>query len=146
MSSAIGVIVCNHSRARLFKATSQSLVGELADQVNPAARLREQDLSTSAPGAYRGGGSGGQQHVEDQRTSQHDKAAENFARDIAASLDQAVTEHGLQKLYVIAEPDMLGLLRKEMSHRTKSLVAEEIAKDIVARTPAQIWDFLPAPL
>lgn len=146
MSTVIGVIVCNHSRARLFKANAASLVSELADQVNPAARLREQDLATGAPGTYRGGGNGGQQHVEDPRTSQREKAAESFARDIASTLDQAIAEHDLQKIYVVAEPDMLGLLRKELSQRTKALVAQEIAKDIVMRTPTQIRDFLPAPL
>lgn len=146
MSSTVGVIVCNHSRARLFKANAMSFVSELADQVNPAARLREQDLATGAPRTYRGGGSGGQQHVESHRTSQHDKAAASFARDIASTLDQAITEHGLQKIYVVAEPDMLGLLRTELSQRTKALVAEELAKDIVMRTPTQIRDFLPVPL
>lgn len=146
MSTTIGVIVCNHSRARLFKANGMSLVSELSDQVNPAARLREQDLATDTPGTYRGGGSGGQQHVEEPRTSQHDKAAECFARDIAATLDHAIRDHQLQKLYVIAEHDMLGLLRKELSQQAKSLIVEEIGKDIVMRTPAQIRDYLPVPL
>ena len=91
MASNIGVIVCNHSRARLFKADTHSLVKELSDQVNPAARLRNQDLVTDGPGKYRGGGSGGQQHAEDPRTSPRDKAAENFARDIAAVIEEAVT-------------------------------------------------------
>lgn len=146
MSSTVGVIVCNHSRARLFKANAMSFVSELADQVNPAARLREQDLATGAPGTYRGGGSGGQRHIEDHRTSQHDKAAANFARDIVNTLEQAIATHDLHKIYVVAEPDMLGLLRKELPQRIKALVAKEIAKDIVMRTPTQIRDFLPASL
>ncbi|MFZ5653624.1 MAG: host attachment protein [Pseudomonadota bacterium] len=146
MSSTIGVIVCNHSRARLFKANALSLVSELVDQVNPAARLREQDLTTDAPGKYQGGGSGGQQHVEGHRTSAHDKAADRFARDIAAALDQAVTAHGLDRLYVVAEPDMLGRLRKALSESCRSLVQAEIGKDVVARTPTEIRDFLPVPL
>lgn len=146
MASHIGVIVCNHSRARLFKADARSLVEELADQVNPAARLREQDLTTDAPGKYRGGGSGGQRHAEDPRTSPHEKAAEHFARDIAATVEDAVAGHGLDKLYVVAEPDMLGLLRKALSEGARRLVVQEIAKDVVARSPAEIRDFLPVPL
>lgn len=146
MASNIGVIVCNHSRARLFKANALSLVRELYDQVNPAARLRDQDLVTDGPGSYRGGGSGGQRHAQDPRTSPHEKAAENFARDIAAIIEEAVTGHELDKLYVVAEPDMLGLVRKALSKQARQLVAQEIAKDVVARSPAEIRDFLPARL
>ena len=113
MSTTVGVIVCNHSRARLFKADAHSLTQELSDQVNPAARLRDQDLATDAPGRYRGGGTNGQQHTEDPRTAPREKAAEHFARDIAAAIEQAIAEHKLQKLYLIAEPNMLGLVRKE---------------------------------
>lgn len=146
MASNIGVIVCNHSRARLFKANALSLVSELSDQVNPAARLRDQDLVTDGPGKYRGGGSGGQGHAEDPRTSPREKAAEHFARDIAASIDEAVTSHKLDKLYIVAEPDMLGLVRKALSEQVRQLVAQEITKDVVARSPAEIRDFLPVRL
>ena len=146
MASNIGVIVCNHSRARLFKADTHSLVKELSDQVNPAARLRNQDLVTDGPGKYRGGGSGGQQHAEDPRTSPRDKAAENFARDIAAVIEEAVTDHELDRLYVVAEPDMLGRVRKALSEQARQLVVKEIAKDVVAQSPAEIRGFLPVPL
>ncbi len=146
MSTTVGVIVCNHSRARLFKADAHSLTQELSDQVNPAARLRDQDLATDAPGRYRGGGTNGQQHTEDPRTAPREKAAEHFARDIAAAIEQAIAEHKLQKLYLIAEPNMLGLVRKALPEHYRQLVAKEIAKDIVARPPAEIRDFLPVPL
>ena len=143
MSASIGVLVCNHSRARLFQANTLAFINELSDQVNPAARLREQDLATDRPGAYRGGGPEGQAHVESHRASQHDKASEKFARDLAATLDQAIDSHGLEKLYVIAEPRMLGLLRHALSDKAKGLVTEELAKDIVAHTTMQIRDVLP---
>lgn len=143
MSASIGVLVCNHSRARLFQANTRSFISELSDQVNPAARLREQDLATDRPGAYRGGGPGGQAHVESPHASQRDKESEKFARDLATTLDRAIDSHGLERLYVIAEPDMLGRLRHTLSEKAKALVTEEIAKDIVAHTITQIRDVLP---
>lgn len=43
MSSVIGVVVRNHSQARLFKANRMSIVSEIADQVNPHARSESGD-------------------------------------------------------------------------------------------------------
>ncbi len=146
MSSVIGIVVCNHSQARLFKANQMSIVSEIADQVNPQARMRDQDLATDEPGKYRGGGLGGQHHAEDHRTAPRDKAAANFARDIAAAVETMVATHRLEKLYIIAEPAMLGLLRAELSDHCRKLVADEITKDVVGRTPDQIRDYLPTPL
>lgn len=146
MSSVIGILVCNHYRARIFSATPLSITSEIADQVNPQARLRDQDLATDEPGKYRGGGPGGQRHSEDHRMASHDKAAINFARDIAVALDGLVAAHGLKKLYIVAEPAMLGLLRAELSEHCRKLVANEVTADVVGRTPEQIRGYLPTPL
>ena len=146
MSSVIGIVVCNHSQARLFKANSMAIVSEIADQVNPQARMRDQDLATDEPGKYRGGGLDGQHHAEDHRTAPRDKAAANFARDIATAVAAMVATHQLEKLYIVAEPGMLGLLRAELSDHCRKLVADEITKDVVGRTPDQIRDYLPTPL
>jgi protein required for attachment to host cells len=146
MSSVIGILVCNHYRARIFSATPVSITSEIVDQVNPQARLRDQDLATDEPGKYRGGGPGGQHHTEDHRIPSRDKAAINFARDISAALDGAVVTQGFAKLYVVAEPAMLGLLRAELSERCRKLVADEITKDVVGQTPEQIRRYLPTPL
>lgn len=107
--------------------------------------MPDQNLATDEPGKYRSGGLGGQHHSEDPRTAPRDKAAANFARDIAAAAESMVTMHRLEKLYIVAEPVMLGLLRTELSDRCRKLVADEITKDVVARTPDQIRDYLPTP-
>lgn len=146
MSSIIGVVACNHYRARIFSANPVSIASELIDQVNPQARLRDQDLATDEPGKYRGGGPGGQHHTEDHRMASQDKAAINFARDIAAALDSMVAAHGLKKLYIVAEPAMLGLLRAELSEHCRKLVADEVTKDVVGQTPEQIRAYLPTPM
>jgi protein required for attachment to host cells len=57
-----------------------------------------------------------------------------------------IATHQLEKLYIIAETSMLGLLRAELSDRCQKLVADEITKDVVGRTPDQIRDYLPTPL
>ena len=146
MSSMIGVVVCNHYQARLFKANPMSIVSEVADWVNPDARLSDQDLATDEPGKYGGIEAGGQHHAEDRRTALKDKAALNFARDIAAAVGKMVATHQLEKLYIVAETAMLGLLRAELSDACRKLVADEIAKDVAGRTRDQIRDYLPTPL
>lgn len=146
MSNLNGVLVCNRSKARLFNANRLSIVAEVAAWANPQGRLRDRDLVTDGPGKYKGGGNGGQHHAQDARTAPGDKVAAGFARDLAAAVEGMIGTHQLEKLYVVAEPTMLGLLRNALSKQGRKLVADEVAKDVVEQTPEQIRSYLPVRL
>ncbi len=66
-----------------------------------------------------------------------------FAKRVGQRLDQAFDAGEYKKLYIIASPAFLGLLREDLSARVKAVIAEEIAKDLVSQKPEQIRTHLP---
>jgi protein required for attachment to host cells len=133
------VVAANASRARIFAQRNFSdPLEEVADLVNPAARERETDIVTDngdqrAAGKSRHGtgqpttGSDYQPH---QTPQQHE--AEKFARDVADYLERAHNEGRFAEVCLVASPEFLGLLRRQVGPRLGDFVTAEINKDYTA--------------
>ncbi|HSQ08030.1 MAG TPA: host attachment protein [Chromatiaceae bacterium] len=136
------VLVADTYRARLFGAERPaSPLTELRDLASPEARLHEGDLVTDKGGRDRnpmGGGHG----LGADGGHKHD-VAERFAQQICDLLETARVAGQLSKLYVIAAPAFLGMLRRHQSHALKQLVVGEIDKSIAGQEPASIRKHLP---
>jgi len=135
------VLVADNSRARIFsveKATSP--LQEIRDFTHPEARLHEGDLVTDKSGRDRGPSSAhgiGADHVHKQ------DGAERFAATVCAELDAARASGTFKKLYVVAAPTFLGLLRKHQSSALKQTIGGEVDKNLAAQEPAIIRKHLP---
>lgn len=126
----VRILVADASNARLFRVESPT--GDLIEMdtdTNPEARMQQRELTDDKPGEQTS-------HAKDSR-SVVDTAAEpkdneihRFARDIADKLEKARNSGDLEKLYVVAPPRFLGELRSQMSPNLKSVVVEEINKDL----------------
>ena len=131
------ILVADSARARLFTVDRpRGPLTEHADYVNPADRLREQDLETDAPGRgghYNMGGNNG--------TKAH--YADRFAKDLAQVLQKGRAAGTFARLYVMAAPNFLGALRHVMDGHTAACVVESYAKDVVREKPDGIRRHLP---
>ncbi|WP_250453259.1 host attachment protein [Caballeronia sp. ATUFL_M2_KS44] len=58
-----------------------------------------------------------------------DKDRDNFARTVAAFLEQSRLRHRFDRLRLAVEPQFLGLLREHLSSETRKLVYEERSND-----------------
>ena len=74
--------------------------------------------------ARKGGDSSG------QRVTPVEHETELFSKTLARYLDKARNEHRYDKLYLIAPPEFLGLMRENLSKEVRKLTAEEINKDL----------------
>ncbi|NPU91618.1 MAG: host attachment protein [Gammaproteobacteria bacterium] len=130
------VLAADQARARLFKSEKrEGALLEITGMANPEARLREQDLVSDA--------SGGNPHDIGNHDSAHQHVAEVFAKQVGQALEQALQAHKPDRIYVLASPSFLGLLRPHWSTALKGKIAQEFAKD-VSRMPAeQIRSYLP---
>jgi protein required for attachment to host cells len=139
------VLAADASRARLFAADTGGDMRELVDLDNWAARLHEGDLVADR-GGQRGHGTtqGGYSAYGGGSMKAH--RAEEFAAEVCERAARGLRETRAQRLYVIAEPRFLGLLRQRMDDRIRARVAGEIDKELTAQTPAQIRAALPAQL
>lgn len=140
------VIAADSARARVFQATSPGApLQEVAGLINPEARLHEGDLVEDDTGRR------GTHPTQAKRSafggeSAKDHRAEDFAATVCAEAARELRETGAQRLYLVADPEFLGLLRKRMDRTLSRCVAGAVAKSVVSQPPSDIRATLPARL
>jgi len=136
------VLVADNSRARFFAAEkAASPLIEVRDLAFPEARLHEGDLVTDKAGRDRN--PGGNTHGFGGESEHKHDGAERFAVQVCSELEAARTSGTFNKLYVVAAPAFLGLLRKHQSAPLRHLIAGEIDKNLSTRDGAEIRKHLP---
>jgi protein required for attachment to host cells len=142
---SIWVLAADNSRARFFTAEkARSPLQEIRDLFDPQARLHEGDLVTDRNGRDRNPSA--QYHGVGSDRSARDDGAERFAQQVCAELDGARARGDFDKLYIVAAPAFLGLLRKHQTAPLRQLVAGEVDKNMASQPAdairAQLPDFL----
>lgn len=136
------VLVADASRARFFAAEKPaSPLAEIQDLTYPEARLHEGDLVTDKQGRDRNPGRGG--HGVGSEASHKQEGADRFALMVCNELESARNTDAFRKLYIVAAPAFLGLLRKHQSSALKQLIASEVDKNLTTRDPPAIRTHLP---
>lgn len=141
--SKIWILAGDTTRARVFFTDKRN--GELTEQfdlVNPEARLHERDLTTDLPGSTANSATG-MRHGLGAEESHKPAAARQFAREVADRLEKGRAAGEWEKLYIVAEPSFLGMLRKAMDRDTAQLVAGEVDKSLTRGTTKDIRRVLP---
>lgn len=141
MSSA-WVVVADTSRARIFSADkpASSLV-EIQTLAHPEGRLHKGDLVSDRPGRDRSAGTRSHDvgHDMDAKTEE----AARFASQVCETLESGRLKGEYKKLYVIAAPSFLGVLRKQRKSALQQLIAAEIPKNLAAHDINAIRESLP---
>ena len=137
------IAVVDATRARLFTFDRSAEVEgvredltERTDLVDLARRQTETQLfSDTRTNTSR---TGGRYFGFDDHRHAHVKALDaEFARTVAAAIEQMLRETGAQRLIVCASPRMLGALRRT-DLRPGDVVIDELARDYVKLTPPQL--------
>ena len=136
------ILVADNSRARFFAADKAAgPLQELHDLLYPEARLREGDLVTDRPGRDRNPGTGAHGFGDD--VSHKQDGADRFALEVCNHLESGRNDGAFRKLYIIAAPQFLGLLRKHRSASLRQLVAGEVDKNLTTQDSTAIRKHLP---
>jgi protein required for attachment to host cells len=140
---AIWVLVADNSRARFFTAEKPAgPLTETRDLANPEARLHEGDLVSDKTGRDRNP-STGTAHGVGADASHKQEGADRFALHVCDELDAARAAGDFHKLYILAAPAFLGLLRKHQSAPLKQTIVAELDKNLATQDPAAIRKHLP---
>lgn len=125
------IVVADASRARFFEMLdAKATLRELEDLVNPAGRQNERDLRTDGHGRYYGRGEQMQGHAAVPNTDPVTHELQLFAKRIGKHLEHGRNQHRFERLCIIAAPKVLGLIRQHLDKTTRTLVTEELDKDI----------------
>ena len=137
------ILVANRSKARIFQM--QELHGsliEITDFVDPKGRASGRDINTDASGRLYGKG----EHVQGHSTSGAETPAEHEAERFAEELrDYLYREHSQQrfdKLWVVAPPAFLGVLREKVGKRLHAVIELEVNKDLPMHAPKEILEIV----
>lgn len=136
------VLVADNCRARIFSADNPSSpLTEIRDLTHPEARLHEGDLVTDKNGRDRSAGTGGNSLGDG--SSHKQEGVDRFAITVCEELEAARAKDTFHKLYIVAAPAFLGMLRKHQSNNIKPLIAAELDKNLATRDSTAIRKQLP---
>lgn len=143
---ATWIVAADAGRARIFRAGHEEAeLTELADLLNAEARLQDHDALSDRRGAVTQGAAG-IGHALEPRQSRHEHVAAAFAEALARRLNAATAAGEVARLYLIAGPAFLGLLRQRLDRAALAAVVREHACDLTRRPASDIRKVLPARL
>jgi protein required for attachment to host cells len=122
------VVVCDGAKALIMQNAGDAQlmnlkVRETLTQPNEADR----DLGTDRPG--RSHAADGMSGSSMQETDWHERAEEDFLKQVASKLDELVHENRARRIVLVAPPTALGTLRPNLSADTQAAISAEVAKD-----------------
>lgn len=122
------LLVANAARARCFERDPENgHLRELAGFVHEQSRLKRSQLGDDRPGHAMKGGASTQFEAH---TDVHQKHREQFARELAAYLDEAALAHRYDKLVLIASTPFLGELRAQLGDASRRCMVTSQALDL----------------
>lgn len=139
------IVVADSTRARIF--VTETVNGELHEietMAHPEGRLHTQDLTSDLPGRSFDSNGEGRHALSKEHDPKHQEAI-YFSKTIATRLNQAQKLGEMKSLFIVAPPDMLGLLRDHLNKQTKALVIGELDKNLAKLKPGELLDHLPKP-
>ena len=130
------IVSANASRARFFAQTRPAdRLAEVNDMVNTAARLRTAETETDSIGqraaskSIHSVGAPTQPSGYEPNQTPAEHQTELFARTVAAFLLRSHQEGRFKELVLIASPEFLGMLRKQLHPTLVSAMKLELNKD-----------------
>ncbi len=137
------VVVGDRGRARLFDVEpGEPRLEELEDMVNAGYRLRERELVSDKPGRGMSRAHGSRASLgDDYRQRRHQ--AELFAKRVAARVQARARQRDYGRIYLVANPEFIGLLRPCLAAQRLKAPLTGIRKDLTRRNAEAIRRHLP---
>jgi len=140
------VVAADSARARVFRAGNPDAPLEEVDAlVNPQARLHEHDIVEDSAGRRGTRPTQAKRSALGGETAKRHRA-EEFAAAVCEHATQQLRETRAQRLYLVAEPEFLGLLRRTLDRSVLRRVAGAVAKSVTSKQAGRIRATLPSRL
>lgn len=131
------VVVANSCEAKLFTVSKFPHIELVEKLEHPESKLHDQDLVSSKPGrSFQSGGT--TRHAYSQETDPKKQEIEIFAKQVADLITSSHQKNAFQRLYLIASPQVLGMLRSHFNRQVQESIVKEISKDMINHTDKEI--------
>lgn len=138
---ATWVVVADNCQARIYRVVKFPKIEEIAFHEHPESRLRNQDLISTRPGHGSQSTGSGAYSYQSENEPRHLEASK-FATDLVSVLSTALKNNEFNRLYVIAAPSFLGLLRQHISPEVQKTIVAEGAKEFSNSDLARVEHYL----
>ncbi len=144
--ATVWVLVCDASRARLFRVERGDELGMIEELDHPSSRAKIRDLMADTHGRKPNGQPG---HRNNHRpgaepdTDAKEVEALKFAQVLADKLDKGRVERSFDRLVLVAPPHFLGLLKGTLDDQVHKHLALTISKDLTGIEARELKDRLP---
>lgn len=131
MTSIDWILIADRSRAVILRALPASThpFATVASFVHSEGRLRPRDQDSDVPGRVQHPG-GARSTVEPHEDRWHVEAR-RFAKQLTEALQREHQSSRFDRLFVVAPPVFLGVLRKEWPSALRNCIAAELAEDLM---------------
>ena len=139
------VVVADATKARFFRGSSPNTpLEEFHDLVNEEGRGDEHDLVTDKEGRFHDDQGGTRKGSPRSSTepSAKEHSVDEFAKSIADFLDRKSSQNAFEHLSILAEPKVLGRLRKTVASHTREKILEEVTKNLTKADEETIREHL----
>jgi len=138
----IWVLVADKSQAKLYSGRGPMSELELKQSwAHAASRSHEQELTSDLPGrAF--DSTGANRHAMSQPVDPKDHEAELFAHELISEMEKGRVEKHFSRLYLMAAPEFLGLLRKQCGSALQKTIAGEVDKNLTQESEERVRSFL----
>ena len=139
----IWVVVANSSKARVLATKkANGKLAEIRSLEHPEGRMHAQELTSDLPGkAFDSSGQGRHAMSNEVDPKKHELIV--FAKEISQMLEVALSGKLFGKLYLLAPPAMLGIIRGELTPALNKVLVDALGKNMVASKPEEIRQHLP---
>jgi protein required for attachment to host cells len=137
------ILIADSSRARIFeKKEREKHLTEVEDFVDAEGRATSKELRTDGRGRFYGKGERDQGHTAEPAVSPVEHENDLFAHTLARCLDDARKANRYDRLYLIAPPKFLGLIRASLDDEVKKMVHGELQKDISTLSAQEVEGYV----
>jgi protein required for attachment to host cells len=137
------VMVADASRARFFSADNpRGNLTEIDSMVHPESKLHPNEMASDEPGRTSNRGGQGVNSLDPEIDPKRQEAI-RFAKDVTTKLNAVRQQGRYNKVYIVAAPVFLGILRSNINGDTKRAIKDEINKDLTSLRVDEIRAHLP---
>lgn len=135
------VAVAQRAKARLFRHAGPGRgLTEIAVLEHPASRVPDRDVDADRPG--RTHDRFARRHAMEREETPKERAAHDFARELARTLARHRQDGDFDRLVLVAEPGFLGMIRGALDAPTARLVDGEVHKELTELRPQELSSHL----
>ena len=134
-------VIADGGHARFVRPASDNALHTVEAVDSATLHKRDHDLVSDRPGRSFESGSAAR-HAYSPRTDPHERAKDEFTREVAGLVNQTSAADEFHELVVVAPAHVLSELTDALDARTKAKLLGSLAKDLVNTPDHELWPHL----